>query len=127
MINRVTLVGRLTRDPEMFNSPKGVAVARLRLATDHSSRDEDGNRVEDVEYHSLVAFGRLAEVCQEFLTKGKLIYAEGKLRSREWEGKDGLRRTTTEVNVDVLRILSPKAAASNEPSEASPEAVATPA
>ena len=125
MINRVTLVGRLTRDPEIVTSPKGVAVARLRLATNHASRDEDGNRLEDVEYHSLVAFGRLAQVCQELLAKGKLIYAEGKLRSREWEGKDGFRRTTTEVHVDVLRVLSPRSGAAEEASEPSPEVVAT--
>ncbi len=108
MINRVTLVGRLTRDPEIITSPKGLAIARMRLATNGFSRDEDGNRVEDVQYHSLVAFGRLAGVCQEYLRRGKLIYAEGKLRSREWDGKDGFRRYTTEVVLDTMQMLSPK-------------------
>jgi single-strand DNA-binding protein len=115
MVNRVTLVGRLTRDPEMVTSPKGLAIAKLRLATTTHGKDDEGARVEDVQYHSLVAFGRLAEICQEFLTRGKLIYAEGKLRSHEWDGKDGLRRYTTEVIVDVMQMLSPK-------SEAAPEA-----
>jgi single-strand DNA-binding protein len=124
MINRVTLVGRLTRDPEMVQSAKGLAVARLRLATNSFTKDEEGNRVQDVEYHSLVCFGRLAGVCQEFLSRGKLIYAEGKLRSREWDGKDGFRRYTTEVVCDTIQILSPKTEGAVEAEEPLPEAAA---
>ena len=115
MVNRVTLVGRLTRDPEIVTSPKGLAIAKLRLATTSRSKDEEGARVEDVQYHSLVAFGRLAEICQEYLTRGKLIYVEGKLRSHEWDGKDGLRRYTTEVIIDVMQMLSPKTDNAAEP------------
>jgi len=122
LVNRVTLVGRLTRDPEIVTSPKGLSIAKLRLATSTHSKDEDGARVEDVQYHSLVAFGRLAEICQEYLTRGKLIYAEGKLRSHEWDGKDGLRRYTTEVIVDVMQMLSPRSEAANE----TPKPVAEP-
>lgn len=122
MVNRVTLVGRLTRDPEIVTSPKGLAIAKLRLATSTHSKDDEGARVEDVQYHSLVAFGRLAEICQEYLSRGKLIYAEGKLRSHEWDGKDGLRRYTTEVIVDVMQMLSPR---SETPVEA-PRPVAEP-
>lgn len=121
MVNRVTLIGRLTRDPEMFTSPKGLAVARMRLATNGFTRDEDGNKLDDVQYHSLVAFGPLAGICQEYLRRGKLIYVEGRLRSREWDGKDGLRRYTTEVTVDVMKMLSPKEEAApdlREPAEA---------
>lgn len=117
MVNRVTLVGRLTRDPEIVTSPKGLAIAKLRLATTTRSKDEEGARVEDVQYHSLVAFGRLAEICQEYLTRGKLIYAEGKLRSHEWDGKDGLRRYTTEVIVDVMQMLSPRSENATEPTQ----------
>ena len=73
MVNRVILVGRLTRDPEIIASPKGRPIARLRLATNGFSRDEAGNRMEDVQYHSLVAFGRLAEICQGYLRRGKLL------------------------------------------------------
>src|SRR4029077_17340934 len=108
MVNRVILVGRLTRDPEIVTSPKGLTIAKLRLATNSYSKDDDGNRQEDVQYHSLVAFDRLASICQEFLTRGKLIYAEGRLRSHEWDGKDGLRRYTTEVVMDQMKMLSPK-------------------
>ena len=109
MVNRVILVGRLTRDPEIVVSPKGLTIAKLRLATNSYSKDEDGNRQEDVQYHSLVAFDRLATICHEFLTRGKLIYTEGRLRSHEWDGKDGLRRYTTEVVIDQMKMLSPKA------------------
>ncbi|MDQ6710599.1 MAG: single-stranded DNA-binding protein [Candidatus Dormibacteraeota bacterium] len=123
MVNRVTLVGRLTRDPEIVTSPKGLAIAKLRLATTTHGKDDAGARVEDVQYHSLVAFGRLAEICQEYLTRGKLIYAEGKLRSHEWDGKDGLRRYTTEVIVDVMQMLSPKTDAPSEPAQPLAEAV----
>lgn len=126
MVNRVTLIGRLTRDPELITSPKGLAVARMRLATNGFTKDEDGNKLEDVQYHSLVAFGGLAGICQEYLRRGKLIYVEGRLRSREWDGKDGPRRYTTEVTVDVMRMLSPKDEAVPEAPETVAEA-ATPA
>jgi single-strand DNA-binding protein len=111
MINRVTLVGRLTRDPEMHSSAKGTLVAKLRLATNEYARDDEGNRQDSVEYHSAVAFGKLAGVCKEFVTRGKLLYLEGRLRTREWEGKDGFRRYTTEIVVDILQMLSPRAGA----------------
>ena len=108
MVNRVILVGRLTRDPEIVVSPKGLTIAKLRLATNGYSKDDNGNRQDDVQYHSLVAFDRLAAICQEFLTRGKLIYVEGRLRSHEWDGKDGLRRYTTEVVLDQMKMLGPK-------------------
>src|SRR5207237_7513234 len=115
MVNRVILVGRLTRDPEMVTTSKGTAIAKLRLATNFYSKDEDGNRVEDVQYLSLVAFGRLAEICREYLTRGRLIYAEGKLRTKEWDGKDGLRRYTTEVNLDQMHMIGPRPESGEEP------------
>jgi single-strand DNA-binding protein len=124
MVNRVILVGRLTRDPEMVTTSKGTTIAKLRLATSVYSKDEDGNRVEDVQYFSLVAFGRLAEICREFLTRGRLIYTEGKLRSREWDGKDGLRRYTTEVNLDQMTMLGPKPETADEPAASLAEPVA---
>src|SRR2546427_10179703 len=109
MVNRVILVGRLTRDPEIVVSPKGLTIAKLRPATNSYSKDDDGNRQEDVQDHSLVAFDRMAAICQEILTRGKLIYAEGRLSSHERDGKAGLRRYTTEVAMDQIEVLSPKA------------------
>ena len=124
MVNRVILVGRLTRDPEIITSSKGLPIARLRLATNGFSRDEAGNRTEDVQYHSVVAFGRLAEVCQGYLRRGKLIYPAGRLRSHEWDGKDGLRRYTTEVAMDTMKMLSPREEGAAEASELASESAA---
>lgn len=108
MINRVIMVGRLTRDPEVHPTAAGGKVANMRIVTTEYRKSEDGQRVDEVQYHSIVAFGRLGEICADYLTKGRLVYIEGKLRTREWEGKDGLHRYTTEVVADVMQMLSPK-------------------
>jgi single-strand DNA-binding protein len=104
MVNRVILVGGLTRDCETLNTPRGI-VARMRLATSTYWRDAEGNRHEATEYINLVAFNRLAEICAQYCMKGRRIYIEGRLRTREFEGSDGLRRTATEVVIDTMRLL----------------------
>jgi single-strand DNA-binding protein len=104
MVNRVILVGGLTRDAEVFTTPRGT-VARMRLATSTYWRDAEGNRHEATEYHNLVAFNRLAEICAQYCMKGRRIYIEGRLRTREFEGSDGLRRTATEVVIETMRLL----------------------
>ncbi|HEV3230777.1 MAG TPA: single-stranded DNA-binding protein [Candidatus Dormibacteraeota bacterium] len=109
MINRVTIVGRLTRDPEVHDTAAGGKLANLRVVTSEYRKGEDGQRREEVQYHSVVAFGRLGEVCAEYLRKGRLIYLEGKLRTREWDGRDGLHRYTTEVIAEFMQMLSPRA------------------
>ena len=111
MINRVIMVGRLTRDPEVHETASGGRLANIRLVT---SEYRKGQRQEDVQYHSVVAFGRLGEICADYLRKGRLVYIEGKLRSREWEGRDGLRRYTTEVVADAMQMLSPRPAGSDD-------------
>ena len=108
MVNRVTLVGRLTRDPEVHDTAAGGQVTSLRLVTTDFRKDDDGTRREEVQFHAVVAFGRLAEICGDYLTKGRLVYVEGKLRTREWEGRDSLRRYTTEIVADSMQMLSPK-------------------
>ncbi|MFY9614749.1 MAG: single-stranded DNA-binding protein [Candidatus Dormiibacterota bacterium] len=108
MINRVTIVGRLTRDPEVHDTASGGRLSNLRIVTDEVRKDADGNRKEEVQYHSVVAFGRLGEICADYLRKGRLVYVEGKLRTREWDGKDGLHRYTTEIVADTMKMLSPK-------------------
>jgi single-strand DNA-binding protein len=108
MINRVTLVGRLTRDPEVHDTATGGKLSNLRLVTDEYRKDAEGNRKDDVQYHSVVAFGRLGEICADYLRKGRLVYIEGKLRTREWDGKDGLHRYTTEIIAERMQMLSPK-------------------
>ena len=120
MINRVTIVGRLTRDPEVHDTASGGKLSNLRIVTDEFRRDADGNRKEDVQYHSVVAFGRLGEICADYLRKGRLVYIEGKLRTREWDGKDGLHRYTTEIIADQMKMLSPKP--SGEPGAEADEA-----
>jgi single-strand DNA-binding protein len=110
MINRVIMVGRLTRDPEVHDTTSGGKVSNLRLVTSEYRKSEDGQRREEVQYHSVVAFGRLGEICAEYLRKGRLVYIEGKLRTREWDGKDGIHRYTTEVIADTMQMLSPRPA-----------------
>ncbi|MFN2463084.1 MAG: single-stranded DNA-binding protein [Candidatus Dormibacteria bacterium] len=117
MINRVIMVGRLTRDPEIHPTASGGQLANMRMVTTEYRKGEDGQRKDEVQYHSVVAFGRLGEVCGEYLSKGRLVYIEGKLRTREWDGKDGLHRYTTEVVADHMQILSPRPAGDGESTE----------
>lgn len=104
MVNKVILAGNLVRDAESITGSRG-AVTRMRLATSSHWRDADGNHRESTEYHNLVAFNRLAEICGLYCFKGRRIYTEGRLRTRDYDGPDGLRRTTTEVVLDVMRLL----------------------
>ncbi|GAC1616109.1 MAG: hypothetical protein NVS9B1_25830 [Candidatus Dormibacteraceae bacterium] len=107
MINKVILVGRLTADPEVRATPGGLHVANLRLATNtYGAKDEAGNRKEYSEFHRLVLFGRAAEVAGEFLRKGRLIYAEGRLQTSTWDDAAGNKQRTTEVVVENFQILS---------------------
>lgn len=104
MINRVILIGNLTRDAETSTGPT-TTVTRMRVATNAVWRDADGNRQESAEFHSVVAFGKLAEICGSYCVKGRRIYIEGRLRSRDYDGSDGLRRHTTDIVADVMRLL----------------------
>ena|SRR5437899_2009518 len=109
MVNRVILVGRLTADPELRATPSGTQVANLRLATnEYTGKDEGGVRRQHTEFHTLVLFGRQAEVAGSYLRKGRMLYADGRLRSRTWEGTDGSKRHATEVVLDSFQILSSK-------------------
>ena len=110
MINKTLLIGNLTRDSEPLTSTRGP-ITRMRLATNRVWRDASGERQESTEYHTLVAFGRLAEVCALYGTRGKRLYVEGHLRTREYDGADGVHRVTTEVVVDSMRLLSRRDAA----------------
>jgi single-strand DNA-binding protein len=110
MINKVILVGRLTADPELHAAAKGTAVAKFRVATNsYTGRDDQGNRREHTEFHNVVVFGRQAEVAGDLLRKGRLVYADGRLQTRTWDDAEGKPHWSTEVVVDTLQILSPKA------------------
>ena len=109
MVNKVILIGRATADPELRTTGTGTPVANLRLVTNsYSGKEADGTRKEHSEFHQLVMFGRLAEIAGDYVRKGKLVYADGRLQTRTWEGQDGQKRHTTEVVVDTLQLLSPK-------------------
>jgi single-strand DNA-binding protein len=109
MVNKVILVGRLCSDPDVRALPDGRHVTNLRVATNtFGGRDEDGNRKEHTEFHRVVLFGRQAEVAGNYLRKGSLLYAEGRLQHRSWDGADGQKRYTTEVLADDFQMLGPK-------------------
>lgn len=105
-INKVFLVGNLGKDPEIRYSADGKAMASLSIATSETWKDKDsGEKKEKTEWHWLVAFGRLAEVCGEYLKKGSQIYIEGRLQTRKWQDKDGNDRYTTEIVINDLLML----------------------
>ncbi len=104
-VNKVILIGNLGRDPELRYTPSGAAVANFTLATNETWSDKDGNTQEHTEWHRIVAWNRLAEICGEYLKKGSQVYVEGRLRTRSWDDKDGVKRFTTEVVARELRML----------------------
>lgn len=104
MVNKVILVGTLTRDAESFVGARGP-VTRMRLRTSRSWQDADGTSHDATEFHNVVAFDRHAEICSMYGVKDVSLYVEGRLRTREYEGGDGLRRTATEVVVEVVCVL----------------------
>jgi single-strand DNA-binding protein len=102
------MVGRLTRDPEVHEFANGGKVSNLRIVTSEYRKGEDGERKEEAQFHSVVAFGRLGEICADYLRKGRLVYIEGRLRTREWDGRDGIHRYTTEIVAETMQMLSPR-------------------
>lgn len=106
MLNEAKLIGRLGRDPEIRHSAQGMAVANFSVATTEKYKDkQSGEMVENTEWHRCVAFNRAAEVIGEYLTKGSLVYVSGKLRTRQWEDKDGTTKYTTEILVNDMKML----------------------
>lgn len=104
-LNKAFLIGNLTRDPELRYTPQGNAVCTFGLATNRSWTTEDGERKEDVEFHTIVVWNRLAEICAEYLAKGRQAYIEGRISTREWEGQDGVKRRSTEVVASEVIFL----------------------
>ena len=117
MYNKVTLVGRLGTDPEIKYTQSGTPVATFTLATSEAWT-KDGKKQEKTEWHRIVAWERLAEVCGEYLTKGKLILIEGKLQTRSWEDKEGNKRHVTEVVAQGMKMLE-SAGGNNKPNKPS--------
>lgn len=104
-VNKVILVGNLGADPELRYTQSNTAVCNMRLATNESYKDASGNMVDKTEWHSIVAWARLAEICGEYLKKGSQVYFEGSLQTRQWEDKDGQTRYTTEIKVREMMML----------------------
>lgn len=113
MINKVILIGNLGADPEVRYSQTGTAVASFSVATTETWKKQDGSKEEQTEWHRIVAFGRLGEICGEYLSKGSKVYIEGRIQTRKWEDKDGNTRYTTEIVAREMKMLSPRGAGDN--------------
>ena len=119
MINKVTLVGRLGKDPEVRHFDNNSSVCNFTIATSESYTDKEGQRVEQTEWHNLAIWRKgLVDVAEKYLKKGHLLYVEGKLRTRSWDDKDGNKRYTTEVVVDSFKMLEKRESSSNNSGEA---------
>ena len=121
MVNKVILIGRLGADPEIRYTPSGAEVATFRMATSESWTNKSGEKEERTEWHRIVAWRGLAKICGEYLSKGKLVYVEGRLRTRSWEDRDGNKRTTTEIEATDMKMLGGIGEASRKAKEAEPE------
>lgn len=124
-LNRVQLIGNLTRDPELRYTPTGAAVCSFGLATNRSWTTDTGEKHDETEFHNIVAWNKLAELCSQFLVKGRKVYVEGRLSTRNWTTPDNQQRTRTEVVIDDMILLDSKGAGA--PAEAHEEMTAAPA
>jgi single-strand DNA-binding protein len=104
-VNKAILIGNLGRDPELRYTGSGTAVANFTLATTENIRSKEGEREERTEWHRIVAWGRTAELCAQYLNKGRSVYIEGRIQTREWEDKEGQKRRTTEIVANTVQFL----------------------
>ena len=112
-INKVILIGNLGGDPELRYTGSGTAVCNFTVATNESYKDKEGNMVDKTEWHRVVAWGRLAEICGEYLKKGRQVFIEGSLQTNQWEDKEGNTRYTTEVKAREMQMLGSREGNSN--------------
>ena len=105
-LNKVILIGNLGADPEMRYTPSGRAVVNFRMATTRQWNTQDGERREETEWHRIVAFSKLAEICGQYLKKGAPVYVEGRLQTRSWEDQSGMKRYMTEIVANEMQMLS---------------------
>jgi single-strand DNA-binding protein len=134
-LNRATIIGNCTRDPESRSTPTGATVTNFGVATNLSWKNPQGQRQDKVEFHNIVAWGKLGEICKQYLSKGRKVYVEGRLQTREWQGTDGARRNRTEIVAESVIILdgprggdreAPSGEHSGEPTLSEPEAQPAP-
>lgn len=114
MINKAILLGRLGKDPEIRYTPDGAMVTNFSIATEESYKDKNGEKVQRTEWHRIVTFGKLAEICGEYLTKGKLVYVEGKIQTKSWE-KDGQKHSMTQIVAETMKMLDGKKDGEQQP------------
>ena len=114
-VNKVILIGNLGRDPEIRYVRDGTPVANLRIATTETWNDQNGQRQERTEWHRIVAWGKLAEIAKEYLSKGRQIYVEGRLQTRSWDDREGKKRYTTEVRADQMIMLGTRGSGKDFP------------
>jgi single-strand DNA-binding protein len=115
-LNKVQLIGRLTRDPELRTTPSGQTVTSISIATNRTWNDKSGQKQEKSEFHNIVIWGRLAEIAGQYLTKGQEAYFEGRLETRTYTGKDGVERRTTEIIAENMQMGSRAQGSANRPS-----------
>ena len=119
-LNKAILIGNLGRDPEVRYTPGGLAVANFSMATSETWTNKEGEKETRTEWHRIVAWGKLGEICGEYLSKGKQIYIEGRIQTREWEDKEGNKRYTTEITASQMLMLgSRESAGESRPSPSS--------
>ncbi len=118
-LNKVLLIGRLTRDPETRALPSGQSLTSFGMATDRFYTDKTGQKQQQTEFHNIVSFGRLAEIASQYLTKGSLVLIEGRLQTRGWKDSSGNQRSRTEIITERIQ-LGPKSAGKTAPSEEKP-------
>ena len=119
-VNKAILVGRLGKDPELNYIPSGQSVTKFTMATNRSYKDKSGEWKEETDWHNIVAWGKLGEICAQYLVKGRQAYVEGQIRTRNWEDREGKKRTTTEIIANEVLLLGSRG-------EAAPEAANRPA
>ena len=110
-LNRAQIIWNLTRDPELRQIPGGSAVASFSVATNFTWTDQSGQKQEKAEFHNVVAWRKLAEICGQYLKKGSKVYIDGRIQTRDWEGEDGVKRYRTEIVIDNMIMLDRKGAA----------------
>ena len=119
-LNKVLLIGNLTRDPELRYTPQGTAVCSFGLATNRQWTTESGEKREEAEFHRIVAWNKLAELCSQLLTKGRKVFVEGRLQTRSWQAPDGQQKTATEIVIDDMIILDSRRLGEEAPAGTTP-------
>ncbi len=119
-LNKATIIGRLTRDPEVRSTPSGQSVANFAVATNYVWKDSSGQKQDRPEYHDVVAWGKLAEIVSQYLTKGRRVYIEGRLQTRDWTGNDGVRRYKTEIIAENMIMLDGPRGSGQAPAAGAP-------